>query len=282
MTREDEIVAFVKRNGPQWKRDLAKYLRRKCRSKTVLDRPLKIAREKGSLATFPSPPVGPDVIYFVPGTELEALEKWKRKLEYDPHGVHLKDTKVVGIERRVVPGLNNDLYHVLLVEAVGTEPVHSARSEIRVLDGEEVIHFQSGLWDYDDCMPPNPAELSLAVGEVRGIDLFRVTDDRSLIRFPAQQPRSRPGDWKYTEHPFNVRYRVVVTLFIDGQRTELYSKTVGEIMDDAKILARDGKVTTIRGGMPALESGTEAIVIRIPVNDEFRKSPFKTYYDEAR
>lgn len=267
MTREDEIMAFVKRNGPQWKIDLVKYLRGKRRSKTVLDRPLKIAREKGSLATFPSPPVGPNVIYFVPGTELEALEKWKRKLEYHPHGVHLKDTKVVGIAKRVIRDLNNDLYCVLLVKAVGTEPVHSARSQIRVLDGEEVIHFQSGLWDYDDCMPPNPVELSLPVGEVRGIDLFRVTDDRKLIRFPTHQPSSRAGDWEYIERPLDAKYRVVVTLFLDGQRRELYSKTVEEIMKDPGTITRDSKVITLPDGVQALTSGTTEVVIGAPLGD---------------
>jgi len=90
MSREDEIVDFIKRNGPQWKRDLIRRLRGRNESKTVLDRPLRKAREKGKLTTLPRPPVGPNVIYLLPDTELEALEKWKRRLGYDPHGVRLK------------------------------------------------------------------------------------------------------------------------------------------------------------------------------------------------
>lgn len=270
MTREDEIVAFIEEHGPQWKQELIRSHRRGVKRDTFLDRPLRKAREKGRLATMPHPPRGPFVLYYLLGQEGLALIRWYSKVDYPPHGVYMKGVEVIGVERRVVPSLNEDIYYALLVESVGTKPIQSARPVIEVADGTSIIHRQSGLWDFDDCMPPNPVELPLAIGEVRGIDLFRVTSDKCLIRFPAQQPQSKPGDWKYTEHPFNRGYMVVATLFFDDQRAKLYSKTVGDIMKNAKILTRNGKVTTT-SGIPTLESGTKAIVMGFSINHESRR-----------
>lgn len=153
ISREDEIVDFVKRNGPQWKRDLVRRLRGKSESKTVLDRPLRKALEKGRLTTLPRPNVGPNVIYLLPGTEHKALEKWKKKLRYDPHGIRLKGLKVVGVERRMIPDLNHDVYYALLLQATGTLPIESARFQIEVSGEDGTIHSQERQYPFAPVCP---------------------------------------------------------------------------------------------------------------------------------
>lgn len=267
MTREDDVAAFVKKHGPQWKGDLVRRLGAEIQSKTFLDRPLKKAREKKRLATFPDPPEGPHVIYFIPGTQLEALERWKTRLSYLPHGIHLKSLKVVGVARRLIPDLNEDRYYTLLLEADGTEPIISARSQIKVLDGNKPLHLQSGLWDYDDCTPPNPTELPFAVGETHGIDLFRVTRDLKLIRFPAQQSATGAGDWRYVEFALNRDYVIIVTCILDGDLQEPVVDTVGEIMDKAGHLVQDAETKVLQQHGTFATSGSAKITV-VPIREE--------------
>lgn len=261
MSREDEIVDFIKRNGPQWKRDLIRRLRGKSKSDAFLDGPLRKALEKERLTTLPRPNVGPNVIYLLPGTEPEALEKWKRKLEYDPHGIRLKGLKVIGIDRRMIPDLNDDVYYALLLQATGTMPIESARFRIEVSGEDGTIHRQSGLWDYDDCVPPNPTKLPFAVGEIHGIDLFRVTPDMKAIRFPIQQPGTTPGDWEYVEFPFNTDYLIVATPIVDGHVGEPVSKRVSETIDESGPHVPDGEAKALEKLGFFKTSGLSKIII---------------------